>query len=282
MNYENFWRNKEDFFAEQFGVKEGYYHEISPSSKNKVNLFMFEKNKGFVVKHAPKYCTKELEVFNIMNKYNLGGTLDLLFAGDDFYITKYESTLRSYESFEKFISDIARMHLQGMSIPAMDSESFKNKNRDKSIDRVIRHPDLVKNFYTNIDKLVSYMDSNKNALDEQPKVFVHGDIHKNNVCSTQTKEFVYLDFELAVYDYPSWDLSRILFGLDINDDKPIYSYLNILNGAIDKEAQRKRIDIDFIFKYCGVGIGVQQHEYFREYVPRYMKTINQRFEKILD
>ena len=79
-----------------------------------------------------------------------------------------------------------------------------------------------------------------------PKTFCHGDIHPRNLQKDRKGNLYLIDFENSCYDFPSWDLARILLGLNPQErDSFIEKYAKGLNFT-DKAILTERINQDYI------------------------------------
>jgi len=297
MNFEEF--NDDPIIREELfgGTREEISTQpISESSKNDCYLLQGPSS-AFVLKRSPKYALKESKVYQLMKKYSLGNTLNLVFSGDDFFVTEYNPDLEPCKDFSSLIRELSRLHVRGLEVSLESSQEsldpdLKNNNRRKAISRVRRHPDLVSKYYRGVDGLVDYMLSVETLISNQRRVFVHGDVRPSNLCKDSNGGFVYMDFELGVIDFPSWDLARAIFGVDLDVTKQmIEKYISSFGEmvkereigiVVDEDLLRNQICADFVFKFTGVGIGVQQHPYFKDHVPRYLSGINVILKDIIE
>ena len=172
--------------------------------------------------------------------------------------------------------------------PIFEDILFRNNNREKAISRVQRHPELVAHYYADVDDLLRFMQERKEELDSQPRVFNHGDFHEHNIFYREGRGTIYVDLETAVVDYPSWELARIIDGLDHHSMSLIKVYVKTLDRLVDlstfgfspRDFTRK-IFFDYVFKFTGVGIGIQQHPSFIWKTEKYLHRISQHVTAII-
>lgn len=293
MKFENFSNQNLvfEFFSKLIdnNTKNITLKRIEKTSKHPNFIVFINSQPKFVLKNT-KYARKEEKFFKYNRSFN---TFEAIYFGDDFIITKYEEETSQYESPFFYIDDLARAHgsqlVDKLDYSCLKEDSlFLNRDTNRTIIRINKHPDLVRKFYPDIDKLIKFLEHNKRECSEKIEILTHGDIHGGNIVKTKYHEFVYMDFELSLVERPTWDLARVIFSIEPIEVKGIINrYINKINKYTQNSVRSSLDDLermalaDFVFKFTNVGIGVQQHEYFKQWVPKYTNQINKHFDQII-
>lgn len=277
------------------GLKSGSIlaERISKRTKHENYLIIICGEPRFVLKKT-KYAKKEEKVYNILSKEKLFLTLNPVYFQEGIIVTEYEKQLTETTSPFDFVEDVAKNHGRLLRINlnytafAQDSD-FRNKDSKTTIQRIVKHQDLVKNYFSDIDKLIKYIEANEKERDNDSVIMIHGDLNTSNVLKTLRQERLYLDFELSTIVRPTWDLARMIFGVGFEDVARLLEvYVPVIktySGGIMKdnysEIKRKAL-ADFICKFVSVGIGVQQHPEYEEYAKYYLNRIIPLFNRIIN
>ncbi len=263
---------------------------LGKESKHTSYLVLIDGQPKFVIKRTP-YARKEEKFIQFSRLNEIYPSVETVWFSDYFFITAYKDNLTVCPSPFEYIADLAKQHakqlIAGIDYTSLETDDFINVSARKTIERINKHTSLVRNFCPDLEKLVSFLERNNYDAISELKILAHGDAHNKNVLCSKN-EFIYLDFELAVLDKSTWDLTRIF--LDLTSDgihELVDQYVKFICGHIGNHLKLNAEDFkkialsDFVKKYSNVGIGVQQHEYFRDKAQKYIIPIKRHFEWIL-
>ncbi|MFH0752032.1 MAG: phosphotransferase [archaeon] len=206
---------------------------------------------------------KEATVYEVFKKAKLGETLKLVDHGTDFILTEYYPNLTEYSTVFGTIYEIARFHNAGIEnanyIKAKLKDSkFLNLDRTRAIARINKHPELVRKFYSNSESLIKWIEKNQDLPKNQTKILVHGDFNEHNLVRSSDKDFIFLDFESAMYDYPSWDICRPMLNTDSFEtaEDLAKEYLKGRGIKSNLTEDLVKIKVDCVLKYVSLGLTV--------------------------
>ena len=264
---------------------------LGPKSKNHCYIICIQQEPTFVLKWT-KYARKEVQALQFCRSNGLYETLTPLDFGENFFVTEYIKNIKEFSSPFAYIEDLARRHaiqlISGLDYNALlQDKTFVNTNARKTISRVERHTKIVNNFYSDVGRLIRFLEKEECTSQPEFKVLVHGDAHSKNIVYSNDK-VIYLDFELSCIERPTWDLARIIFGLDCGDVDPLLDCytVNLKKHCgnkikLEHEESKAMAYADFIVKFTNAGIGVQQHEDYKDKVERHLTPIREHFKRIL-
>ncbi len=265
-------------------ITESKVHRNTP--KSHVVILNTNNSKKYIVKLSHS-VNKEMLVYELAKRFELFNTFNLVYHGENFFITEFEKELKHlhfkdyFEDFIRFQTTSIKNH-KSLEKIIQNNEDFRNLNLERVFIRLEKHKDLVKNYYTNPEKLKDFIEENTNLCSNFPNIIALGDINDENIRKSNGK-FIYFDFELAVYSKPTWDVSTIIFHID--NEKEILMWINKYAEKMSKFEKKeeiiKKVFSDFITNYITIGIGVQQFEYYKSRAPHYLKRINRYFNIIL-
>ncbi len=263
--------------------------EVSEDSFNDCYVILIESQPKFFLKKTTN-AAKERLVYDVMKQFSLGNTLSLVYSNQTCLVTEYEPSLVSYNSPYETIKEIARFHFNGLNYNAdleflLNNSNFYNLDREKAVNRIQRHPELTRNFCSNPDFLIRWIIEKQNLPKDQQKTLIHGDLNLHNLVKSKNLDFIYLDFETALWDYPSWELCRVALDLDNADElnclaKTYLKHRNIPNSQFKDELAK--IKVDCVLRYVSLGLTVQLRDtpHIRQRRPVYLSKIRMLMESI--
>jgi len=284
-------RNLEIALQEKLGLREYQLKKLKVTSKNENYLILIQGEPCFVLKIHPKHLAREKKVLEFFRENKLLTTLKPAYFGEDFMITQYESELKDIPAFEA-IDEIVEFHTRSLHHGdftqfATDKEFF-NEKRNCCASRILRHPDLVENLWKDKDTLLTLIDKTPpESYQKMPKIIVHGDLFRKNILKRKDREVIFIDYEIAFYDVPTWDLARAILDTPLeNTDYFVAEYVTrmkdspLLENHTSSEIIRA-VWMDCFYRIINDSIGMQQHESFRGRAGKYLEVFRSYLGKII-
>lgn len=94
-------------------------------------------------------------------------------------------------------------------IPAPEGQKPWKERFSAKIDRNIRNYEICGIKIHGIDKIINYIENNRNLIENRPQSFQHGDYHIGNMIVTESKELGIIDFDRTDYGDPWEEFNRI-------------------------------------------------------------------------
>lgn len=172
---------------------------------------------------------KEFEIIKDLNKKSLNMSVAIDYgicnAGESVYslyswINGYDARekLSSFSKEEQYnLGVVSGKYLKEIhSIPADNNietwEERFNKKIDIKIDRYKKCGIVLEND----DKIVSYLEENRELLKNRPQCFQHGDYHIGNMIITGNNELGIIDFNRFDYGDPWEEFNRIVWSAEVS------------------------------------------------------------------
>ena len=174
---------------------------------------------------------KEFEIIKDLNKKSLNMSVAIDYgicnAGESVYslyswINGYDARekLSSFSKEEQYnLRVVSGKYLKEIhSIPADNNietwEERFNKKIDIKIDRY-KNCGIV---LENDDKIISYLEENRELLKNRPQCFQHGDYHIGNMIITGNNELGIIDFNRFDYGDPWEEFNRIVWSAEVSPE----------------------------------------------------------------
>lgn len=94
-------------------------------------------------------------------------------------------------------------------IPAPEGEKPWKERFSAKIDRNIKNYEICGIKIHGIDKIINYIENNRNLIENRPQSFQHGDYHIGNMIVTERKKLGIIDFDRTDYGDPWEEFNRI-------------------------------------------------------------------------
>jgi len=249
----------------------------------------------FIKKYNPsepnlkRMVDREVRALKYFNASGFLRTPVLRKYGSDYIITDYAGTL-SNVSFKDALDSIAEFHAKSANSfptsPEFDDSTFQNDRRIRGKIRLRKHSEIVKLLWP-ANELERAIDSvPPSAYEQMPKILTHGDLHPGNIQRTESGGIIFVDFERAYFDSPTWDFSRAL--LDMNSDEVedcIERYTRLMRGTvlakIGAEKLRKLILGDSLYRLITDFISDRQNPEFKDVATRHYERDKMFVQNIL-
>lgn len=174
---------------------------------------------------------KEFEIIKDLNKKSLNMSVAIDYgicnAGESVYslyswINGYDARekLNSFSKEEQYnLGVVSGKYLKEIhSIPADNNietwEERFNKKIDIKIDRYKKCGIVLEND----DKIISYLEENRELLKNRPQCFQHGDYHIGNMIITGNNELGIIDFNRFDYGDPWEEFNRIVWSAEVSPE----------------------------------------------------------------
>ncbi len=237
----------------------------------------FVKKYNINDKVRQKAMDRETAAIPFLNESKVLTTPALQYIGDGYIITEYAGKLTDVP-VKDAIDAIADFHSKSLALKSFpiefESELFQNQCRLRGKRRLQKNPEIVCQLWP-VSELEQKLDFVPPAEYEPiKKILTHGDLHKGNIQRTESGEIIFIDFERACYDSPTWDFSRAL--LDYGPDEVeqiINKYIGLMKNTplleIGAEKVRKLILGDSLCRLITDFIADRQNPGFEEVAKRH-------------
>lgn len=174
---------------------------------------------------------KEFEIIKDLNKKSLNMSVAIDYgicnAGESVYslyswINGYDARekLSSFSKEEQYnLGIVSGKYLKEIhSIPADNNRETWEERFNKKIDIKIDRYKKCGIVLENDDKIISYLEENRELLKNRPQCFQHGDYHIGNMIITGNNELGIIDFNRFDYGDPWEEFNRIVWSAEVSPE----------------------------------------------------------------
>ncbi|VVB81649.1 Phosphotransferase enzyme family protein [uncultured archaeon] len=273
--------------------------EVKPldkPSKNTTGIVYVEGSPVYFIKkyninekNRQKSKEREIRAVSFFNECQLLATPHLRYFGEDHIVTDYAGKLTDVpvKDAVEAVADFHSKSLARESFPKdFEGELFQNQCRLRGKIRFKKNPEIVRQLWSASEL--------EEKLDLVPpseygpirKILTHGDIHKGNVQRTESGAIIFIDFERAYFDSPTWDFSRALLDLNPNEvEGVIEKYTRLMKNTslleMGAEKLRKLILGDALYRLMTDFIADRLNPGFEEVAKRHYGRDRQFVEAVI-
>jgi len=240
-------------------------------------------------KNRQKAMQREVAAIPFFNESKALNTPSLHHVGDGYIVTDYAGKLTDVP-IKDAIGAIADFHSKSLALESFpspfESELFQNQCRLRGKIRLQKHHEIIRTLWDS-SELEEKLDLVPPS-DYEPikKILTHGDLHKGNIQRTESGAIIFIDFERAQYDSPTWDFSRALLDYGPEEveqiiDKYTRLMANTLLSKIGAEKLRKLILGDSLYRLITDFIADRQNPGFEEVAKRHYDRDRRYVEKVI-